>query len=862
MGGAYKLTSKLLEGLFSRPQSLVTFLPWLTYEDGLFILADGGIGAAWAVTPAQAELEAMDSLERFYGRIEAALLCLPQDGSVSGQFIVSVGPASPEDRYLREYLASCAQNDPGVPPIVTTLARARHDRLLQGTAGFWKGDTFRTRSLSMVLCLRFSPPNFFGRSYFRNPKEGNAGTLLEKAKTRASAVCSALEESLANLHASTDSTRLSPPKFKRVDQKWLMDHVWPRLNPSLAGAGIKAPEFRPGVSLRSHLVSTETVSGPYGLDLDGWQTRALSLRMLPSASLPGMFDRLLACGENVTMSIGFAFREKTRELGMLNMKRMVAFAQRFTLGGDVSLETEMLKTDLDEATRLMLEGRTAMTRAVPSVVICCPPQADILASTNRIASGLAQIHGADPYLERHMGAQAFLASLPFGHDPKLETRFQRDHEILTANLIHFFPLTGRWLGTEKVRSIMHTRDGDLSVFDPYAGSAPHTIISASTGAGKSFLTNQILMDIMRASGRVYILDMGGSYRRLCGLVGGQYMEVQMASPLVLNPLDVAWPAGDTMSMMVKILQRFVRPSDGTPVTGDISDDVLLEEALRDAFKSKGWRLDADSPEEGDRGEEVLLRDVVASLGRRGRDAQILAKRLYRFHGEGSYARFFDAPNRIDLSSTRFVVFDLQGLKEHPALQAALLLCIMQRINAEMSVAALRGIPKVLVADEAWSLLQDKASAEYIEYFSRTARKVGGALFAISQSLMDWKSGPAGETILQNSPNRIYLRQQAETLHQMVELLKLTPDEIGIISSLATIKGRYSEAFVRTENGGGVMRYIPSPHEYWVFTTDAEDCAAFDQLNTTGDVAAAIAECASRWPFGVAAAKRGDSHHVQ
>jgi conjugal transfer ATP-binding protein TraC len=861
MGAVYKMTSKLLNAIFTRPQSLVTFLPWMAYEDGLFILADGGVGAAWAVTPAQAELEAVDSLEQFYGRIEAALLCLPQDGSVSGQVIVSVGPASPDDRHLREYLASCAHNDPGVPPIVITLARARHDRLLQGTAGFWEGETFRTRSLSMVLCLRFAPPNFFGRSFFRRPKEGIAGTLLEKAKTRASAVCSALEESLANLHASTDSTRLSPPKFKRVDETWLMGHVWPRLNPSLAGAGIMAPELRPGVSLRSHLVSTETVSAPYGLDLDGWQTRALSLRMLPSTSLPGMFDRLLACGEDVTMSIGFAFRDKARELGMLNMKRMMAFAQRFTLGGDVSLETEMLKNDLDDATRSMLEGRTAMTRIVTSVAICCPPLADILSVTNRIASGLAQVHGADPYLERHMGAQAYLASLPFGHDPKLEMRFQRDHELLTANLIHFFPLTGRWLGTDKVRSIMHTRDGDLTVFDPYAGSAPHTIISASTGAGKSFLTNLILMDILRASGRVYILDMGGSYRRLCGLVGGQYMEVQMATPLVLNPLDVAWPAGDTMSMMVKILQRFVRPADGSPVTGDLSDDVLLEKSLRDAFKSKGWRLDTDSPQDGDRGQEVLMRDVVAALERHGRDGQVLARRLYRFHGEGSYARFFDAPNRIDLSSTRFVVFDLQGLKEHPSLQAALLLCIMQRINAEMGVAALRGIPKVLVADESWSLLQDKASAEYIEYFSRTARKVGGALFCISQSLMDWKGGPAGETILQNSPNRIYLRQQAETLHQMVDLLKLTPEEIGIISSLATITGKYSEAFVRTEAGGGVMRYVPSPQEYWTFTTHAGDCAAFDEINKDGDVAAAIAECARRWPFGVVAAKRGNSHHV-
>jgi conjugal transfer ATP-binding protein TraC len=103
-------------------------------------------------------------------------------------------------------------------------------------------------------------------------------------------------------------------------------------------------------------------------------------------------------------------------------------------------------------------------------------------------------------------------------------------------------------------SLFHNRDGDAAFLNLKADS-PHMVVAAQTGAGKSFLVNRILMDLLRKNARIFVIDIGGSYRRLCRLIGGRYLELSMENPLTINPLSVDRVDDKNLGMLVRAILR-------------------------------------------------------------------------------------------------------------------------------------------------------------------------------------------------------------------------------------------------------------------------------------------------------------------
>src|SRR3546814_15474167 len=68
---------------------------------------------------------------------------------------------------------------------------------------------------------------------------------------------------------------------------------------------------------------------------------------------------------------------------------------------------------------------------------------------------------------------------------------------------------------------------------------PYTTLfrSAESGAGKSFLLNDLCRQYYAQNALIRIIDIGGSYRKLCTLCSGRYIDVG-EERLVLNPFDL------------------------------------------------------------------------------------------------------------------------------------------------------------------------------------------------------------------------------------------------------------------------------------------------------------------------------------
>jgi conjugal transfer ATP-binding protein TraC len=168
------------------------------------------------------------------------------------------------------------------------------------------------------------------------------------------------------------------------------------------------------------------------------------------------------------------------------------------------------------------------------------------------------------------------------------------------------------------------------------------------------------------------------------------------------------------------------------------------------------------------------------------------------------------------------------------------------------------VEKILLVDEAWTLLKSPATARFLENIARTARKARLALVVVSQQLTDL-DGPSGKAILAQATTKIGLAQDADALRQAASLLGLTPREAELYGSLSSVTGAYSELFVKSPAGSGVARLVLDPLSYWISTSDRTDNLFLDDLRARAlarglsereALRAALLEAGHRHPHGI------------
>ena len=102
---------------------------------------------------------------------------------------------------------------------------------------------------------------------------------------------------------------------------------------------------------------------------------------------------------------------------------------------------------------------------------------------------------------------------------------------------------------------------------------------------------------------------------------------------------------------------------------------------------------------------------------------------------GPYGRFFDGPNAFRPDAALTVV-ELGDLAAKPDLRAAMVLVLMHAIRTFAGALPI-GQRKLVVIDEAWSLLASEDSAAALAEAARTYRKLNAAAVFISQRLEDF-----------------------------------------------------------------------------------------------------------------------------
>ena len=125
--------------------------------------------------------------------------------------------------------------------------------------------------------------------------------------------------------------------------------------------------------------------------------------------------------------------------------------------------------------------------------------------------------------------------------------------------------------------------------------------------------------------------------------------------------------------------------------------------------------------------------------------------------------------------------------------------------------------KILVIDEAWSLLSRAEDASYIFEIVKTCRKFNLALFLINQEVEGMLKSEAGRSVLANSSYTILMRQKPAVIENIQETFHLSNAERTFLLTAAV-----GEGIILMDDEHSEIRIIASEEEHKQITTNPDE----------------------------------------
>ena len=384
-----------------------------------------------------------------------------------------------------------------------------------------------------------------------------------------------------------------------------------------------------------------------------------------------------------------------------------------------------------------------------------------------------------------------------------------------------------------------------------------------SGSGKSFFMNHLVRQYYEQGTHVVLVDTGNSYQGLCEMIhrrtygqDGIYFTYTEEKPISFNPFYTDDGVFDVEKMdSIKTLLLTLWKSENEPATKTESAE------LGSAVNAYILKIQQDSnivPSFNTFYE--YLRDVYRKemeeryikVEKSDFNIDNLLTTLRQYYRGGRYDFLLNSAENIDLLHKRFVVFEIDAVKDNAELFPVVTIIIMEAFINKMR--RLKGVRKQLICEEAWKALSSANMASYLQYLYKTVRKYFGEAIVVTQEVDDIISSPiVKESIINNSDCKILLdqRKYMNRFDQIQSLLGLTEKEKSQILSINQSNDpsrRYKEVWIGL--GGthsAVYATEVSMHEYLAYTTEETEKTEVRALagKLGGDMEAAIRQVAER-----------------
>lgn len=396
--------------------------------------------------------------------------------------------------------------------------------------------------------------------------------------------------------------------------------------------------------------------------------------------------------------------------------------------------------------------------------------------------------------------EGFTSTTPLDID-----QLKLDHNMDTTSLATTFPFTTSELtSNEGIIYGINEHNGSLIIFDRFSLENANSVVFAKSGAGKSYMVKLEAVRYLMFGTQVIIIDPEHEYLKLCQAVGGEYVDFSSNSAVNINPFELATIAEEgenELGRKILTLTGFLKLVLGQL---DASQSAILDRALITTYRLKGITQDPKTQHLP----PPLMEDLYKVLvGMEDKSAQELAYRLERFI-KGSLAGIFSAQSNIKLDSP-LIVFSVRDLADQlrPLAMYLILDYIWTKIRKDIR-------KRLLIVDEAWYMMQNEDSADFLVGIAKRARKYFLGVSTITQDVEDFLAEDRGKAIISNSSIQVLLKQAPASIEKIAKVFNLSEGEKLLLLSAGVGQGLFFAGPTHV-----AMSVVASPEEHKLITTN-------------------------------------------
>lgn len=442
------------------------------------------------------------------------------------------------------------------------------------------------------------------------------------------------------------------------------------------------------------------------------------------------------------------------------------------------------------------------------------------------ADDLKKIDRVSKQLESILGSKLILtkkADLRMEHgfnstSPLCLDELEIVRNMNTGPLSTTFPFSSSDLtSNEGILYGLNRHNDSLVIFDRFSLPNANSVVFAISGAGKSYAVKLEILRYLMLGVDVIVVDPEREYEELTQTVGGSYLRVSLTSDRRINPFDLPAPLKDeelqpgdllrsniiTLHGLLKLMLGGVTPAE----------EGIIDKALNDVYSLKGITMEINDPS----AMPVPTMEDLHALLLNMEGATELAQRLEKYT-KGTYSGIFNKPTNIDMKNG-LMVFSIRDLEDalRPIAMYIVLNFIWNRVRSQLK-------KRLLIVDEAWTMMQYEDSARFLFGLVKRARKYYLGITNISQNVEDFMNSPYGKPIVTNSEMQLLLKQSPASISILQKTFNLTEGEkymllnsgigqglffAGLKHVAIQIIGSYTEDKIVTTNPEEILRGMES-----------------------------------------------------
>jgi type IV secretory pathway VirB4 component len=155
---------------------------------------------------------------------------------------------------------------------------------------------------------------------------------------------------------------------------------------------------------------------------------------------------------------------------------------------------------------------------------------------------------------------------------------------------------------------------------------------------------------------------------------------------------------------------------------------------------------------------------------------------------GSFKEMFDGPTTT-VPSGQMVAWSTRQLADE--LRAPGMLLALDAIWRDVDAPAVRSANparRLVIVDEAWTLLRDGEGAKFLYRLSKSARKRRAGVSVITQDVGDLLGSDLGQAVIANAATQVLLRQAPQAVDVVADAFGLTAGEARLLLAARSGEG--------------------------------------------------------------------------